>query len=216
MVPAARTMLSVLDVASSGRERSKTGAFALTEITMSNPHRSHLPPEILDCIVDLLHDKPEALKLCCLVSKSLVPRTRTYLFASIRFQHPDDLRLWKKAFPDPANSPAFLTHTLSIFCPQVVMTADAEEGGLVRMFPRVVRLAVFNSPTNPYKLEVSLAPFHSFSPVLKSLRVISYSIPHSQILNLICSLHLLEDLCVIDYGRNNCDLDGTIFQRFNP
>ena len=31
---------------------------------------SNLPPEILDYILDLLHDEPEALKECCLVSKS--------------------------------------------------------------------------------------------------------------------------------------------------
>ena len=33
---------------------------------MSSPH---LPPEILDYIVDLLHDKSDILGECCLVSK---------------------------------------------------------------------------------------------------------------------------------------------------
>ncbi|KAF9645264.1 hypothetical protein BDM02DRAFT_3073690, partial [Thelephora ganbajun] len=57
----------------------------LTQTTMSSPHQSHLPPEILDYIVDLLHDEPETLKQCCLVSKSWVSRTRKHLFANVEF-----------------------------------------------------------------------------------------------------------------------------------
>ena len=71
---------------------------------MSNPHR-HLPPEILDSVIDLLHDEPETLKQCFLVSKSWVPRTRRHLFAYIKFRSASDLRSWKKAFPDVADSP---------------------------------------------------------------------------------------------------------------
>ncbi|KAF9643160.1 hypothetical protein BDM02DRAFT_3081141, partial [Thelephora ganbajun] len=55
------------------------------QTTMSNPRQFHLPPEILDYIIDLLHDKPETLKQCCLVSKSWVSRTRKHLFADIEF-----------------------------------------------------------------------------------------------------------------------------------
>ena len=47
------------------------------ETTMSTPS---LPPEILDLIVGHLCDKT-ALKTCCIVSKSWVPRNRAYLFA---------------------------------------------------------------------------------------------------------------------------------------
>jgi len=51
------------------------------ETTMSRS----LPPEILDLIVDHLHDEPTALKACCLVSKSWVPRTWNHLFALVEF-----------------------------------------------------------------------------------------------------------------------------------
>jgi len=95
---------------------------------MSN---SHLPREILDYVVGLLHDKPDALKQCCLASKSWVPRTRKYLFASITFNHADDLEAWKKTFPDPANSPAYHTRSLFVGCPRFVTAADAEEGGWI-------------------------------------------------------------------------------------
>jgi len=58
---------------------------------MSNPG---LPPEILDYIVDFLHDNQNALKRCCLVSKSWIPRTRKHLFADIRFEDGTSLELW--------------------------------------------------------------------------------------------------------------------------
>jgi len=39
-----------------------------------------LPPEILDYyILDLLHNEPETLKQCCLVSRLWAPRIRKYL-----------------------------------------------------------------------------------------------------------------------------------------
>ena len=65
---------------------------------MSNPHRSYLPPEILDYIIDLLYDEVETLGECCLVSKSWVPRTRKHLFAEVAFQAAAELELWKKTF----------------------------------------------------------------------------------------------------------------------
>ena len=49
---------------------------------MSSPY---LPAELLDYIVDHLHDTKDALKSCGLLSKSWIPRTRRRLFANILF-----------------------------------------------------------------------------------------------------------------------------------
>jgi len=133
---------------------------------MSNPH---LPPEILDYMVDFLHDEPDTLKKCCLVSKSWVPRTQKHLLASVNFDSFGDLEAWKDIFPDPANSPAYHTRSLSVGCPQFVTVADAGEGGWLRAFSRVVQLKVDTNFEGHHGSEVSLVPFHNFSPVLKSL-----------------------------------------------
>ena len=50
--------------------------------TMSRPH---LPPEILEYILDTLHDDPKTLRDCCVVAKSWIPRTKNRLFAKVRF-----------------------------------------------------------------------------------------------------------------------------------
>ena len=60
---------------------------------MLNPE---LPPEILDYIVELLHDDKTVLKRCCVVSKSWIPRTRKHLFANIRLFTKKHLESWKK------------------------------------------------------------------------------------------------------------------------
>ena len=102
---------------------------------MSHPP---FPAELLDHIIDDLHDARDVLKSCCLVSTSWVPRTRRYLFADVTFHDAKDLRSWKNTFPDPSASPACYTDHLAIFCPEEVTPADAEERGWITAFSRVV------------------------------------------------------------------------------
>ena len=104
---------------------------------MSEPR---LPPEISDYIVDLLHDQPETLKQCCLVSKSWVPRTRKHLFGTIAFQLLDDLTAWKETFPDPVNSPAHHLRSLSLNSTSAVVAVVVEEDYWMRVFTNVVEL----------------------------------------------------------------------------
>ena len=111
-------------------------------------HRPRLPPEITDSIVDLLRREREALKKCCLVSKSWVPCARKYLFRRIEFDCSDAVNAWKKTFPDSANSPAHHTCSLSFGCVEVIATADAEEGSWIRAFSNVVHLDVWSGTRN--------------------------------------------------------------------
>jgi len=173
----------------------------------------HLPQEILDYAADLLHDERETLKRCCLVSKSWVPRARKHLFADIRFSRTEYLEAWKKTFPDPVNSPARHTRSLLIGCPRSVTAADAEEGGWIRAFSRVVRLVVFAMTGLSFAdWDLSLVPFHNFSPALKSLQMIYCPIPRSRIFDLICSLPLLEDLGITENTRYQNKYSGIDFQ----
>ena len=134
------------------------------ESVMSNPH---LPPELLDCIVDHLHDIKYTLRECCLVSKSWVPRVRKHLFAKVWFVTRGDVESWKETFPDPSTSPARYTKYLRVDCPRIVTATDAEAGGWITTFSRVVHLKL----NRYYQPAVSLLPFHGLSPVLKSLHV---------------------------------------------
>jgi len=173
----------------------------------------HLPQEILDYATDLLHDEQETLKRCCLVSKSWVPRARKHLFADIKFSCTEVLEAWKKAFPDPANSPARHTRSLIVSCPGSVTAADAEEVGWIRAFSRVERLLVWaDRATFFVDWELSLIPFHNFSPVLKSLRMIYCPLPRSRVFNFICSLPLLEDLHLTETTSYETDYSGIDFQ----
>ena len=152
----------------------------------------HLPPEIYDHIVDLLQVHPCALKQCCLISKSWVPRTRKHLFAEVRFSSGDRLKSWKNVFPDPASSPGYHTRTLSV-CRNL---EDAGDGNWLAGFPRVERLEFALSAGGP--IDIPFAAFRQLSSSVKSLAVAPF-IPNPHFFNLICSLPLLEDLYFRDW-----------------
>jgi len=158
---------------------------------MSNPR---LPVEMLDHVVDHLHDTKRALRNCCLVSRSWIPRTRKHLFVEVKLQTKKHLESWKEMFPDPSTSPARYTKTLFIDCTHLVAASDAGADGWIRGFSRVVHFWV-GSRLLPSMLVVSLAPFHGFSPI-KSLHVDLLVLPSSEVLDLILSFPLLEDLSV--------------------
>ena len=155
---------------------------------MSNPD---LPAELLDHTVDLLQDDTDALKSCCLVSKSWISRARRHLFADVKLNSPVRLEAWKNAFPNPSTSPACYAKTLRIRFLVEVPVTDAQEGGWIPTFSRVEHLEVgTGSMTTPLVL------FHGFSPKMKSLRVSTISLPFSRIFNLIFSFPFLEDLSI--------------------
>ena len=109
--------------------------------------RRHLPQEIVDHIVDHLRNDSETLKQCSLVSKSWVPRVQRNLFFEIRFKCSEDLEAWKRAFPDPANSPVYHTRSLVVACIDIT-AADVEAGGWIHAFSKVVRLEACRGARN--------------------------------------------------------------------
>ena len=155
-----------------------------------------LPPELLDHIIDLLHDSRAALRNCCLVSRSWIPCTVSEATSSPTSIFNTEGKLEsREIFPDPSTSPARYAKTLTIGRFQVFTAADAEAGGWISSFSYVERLEMMVRP-NGSRGAVSLLPFCGFSPVLKSLCLDFYALPPSQIFDLILSFPLLEDLSV--------------------
>jgi hypothetical protein len=166
-----------------------------------------LPPELLDLIVDYLRNEPAVLKTCCVVSKSWLPRTRKHLFAHVEFSAPGPrIELWKKTFPDPSNSPACYTRSLSICNLMTIAAADADVGGWVRTFHRLVKLELYSIAIDDHQL--SLVPFRGLSPTLKSLTLSHTCIPLREVFGLVCSFPLLEDLELISPNCRISDMDG--------
>jgi hypothetical protein len=158
---------------------------------------SSLLPEVLDLIVDHLHDEPKTLKTCCVVSKSWIHRTRKHLFARVELHAQEShIELWKKAFPDPSTSPAHHTLTLSIHGIPIVTAGDAD--GWIRSFFDLVHLHL--EWIGPINDQLSLAPFHGLSPTLRSLRLIGTSL---EVLDLVCSFPLLKDLALVSLHQGS-------------
>ena len=168
----------------------------------------------MDHIIDLLHDAEDALRNCCLVSKSLIPRTRKHLFAEVKFPTEKRLDSWKGTFPDPSTSPAHYARTLSIGHPRVIRAA---EGGWLRGFSCVVHLTV-GPGLHTGASVTSLIPLHGFSPVIRSLRLHYTILRSSYAFGLILSFPLLENVAVIVHRRSidNREISQRLSAFFQP
>ena len=185
----------------------------------------HLPEELLDHIVDFLYDGERVSRECCLVSKSWIPRTRKHLFVHAKFVTENDLKSWKKTFPDPLASPAHHAKAMLIGSYHVLRDVDADGGCWLRGFSNVVHLEVkmhdHDRLTGTAASAIPLVALHGFSPVIKSLYLGFALLSPSHIFDLILSFPLLEDLYILIFGGSAYNGDGpdglpTVVQPQNP
>ena len=164
-----------------------------------------LPPETFDTIIDHLHDEPATLKTCCTVSKSWVPRARKHLFAHVELNTTFRLKAWKSAFPDPSNSPAHYTLSLSIYgAPDAV--ADVDDW--IHAFRNVEQLLLGHMDRSP------LVPFYAISP---AVRLLYLTYTTTDVFDLICSFPLLEDLVLFNlHSASEADLHPGYEAGWNP
>ena len=94
---------------------------------------------------------------------------------------------WTKAFPDPSNSPAHYTRTLTIHGHHPA-TAGADTSPRIRSFYNIVHLYL---NVHPFAL------FCGLSPVIRSLRLEYVRARTAEILDFMCSFPLLEDLALV-------------------
>ena len=163
-----------------------------------------LPSELVDNIIDFLRDETEALRQCCLVSRTWIDPTRKHLFNNVLFKKPKYLKAWRSTFRNPANSPAKYTRTLAF--PHVEMVTD-EDASWIRMFTKVTHLelgSVARYIGGPRK-NGPFTRFHGCSSAVKSLCVGWNELPLREVFELIRSFPLLEDLTVSGRGCLHTD-----------
>ena len=145
-----------------------------------------LPPELCDHIIDQLHDQPNELRACSVVSKSWTPRSRKHIFSTISFNNDSDVAVWWNTFPDPSNSPAYHPRTLAVNYrrgfPETHLSSFCN---ITHLCPHVHQ--VDGQPT-------SLAQLHGFTPFLETLLMAFPTLPSSDVLSLVCSFPLLDNL----------------------
>ena len=160
-----------------------------------------LPPEIFDLIIDHLHNEPITLKACCLVSKSWVPRSRNYIFARVDLS-PGSLKSWTKTFPNLSNSPAHHTRNLHV---RNLGVLSADICAWICSFRHVQELSVTNFGWGEPR-GFSYLSLHGLSPTLKSLHLSTSIVTTiSEIVRLICSFPLLEDLSLHSIRESETD-----------
>ena len=156
---------------------------------------ARLPIEVIETIVDFLRHDREALKRCCLASKSLIARTRSHLFKRVSFLKPTDIQAWKEFFPDPAKTPAIFTTHLEIIRESV---AGKDFSSWIRAtFINVVALEV---RAGAWSYQGAFAPFHNLLPHVKSLTMGWNFMESQEVFDFICSFPSLENLKVYGAG----------------
>ena len=150
-----------------------------------------LPPELWDYIIDQLYGQSDALKACSLVSNSWAFRSRKHIFSSIFFNGGSHVDAWRNAFPDPCNSPAHYAQTLTVR----MNHNDMFPKNHFTPFCNVTRLVLHVHPTNGHR--VSLTQLHGFTPSLKSIRMTFQSLTPSNVMSLIYSFPLLDDILLV-------------------
>ena len=159
------------------------------------------PQEILDLIIDCLHDDLKTLKTCCVVSKRWIHRTRYHLFNHLIFPPGRHyVSQWRKTFPDPLNSPSHYTRILSIEFLDRVTTVDVNT---LLTFCGVSNLNLYIC--EEYRQHLSLALLRGFSSTVRSLGLTFDDLQISEVPDLICALPLLEDLSLVCFYDRHLD-----------
>ena len=154
-----------------------------------------LPPELLDLIVDHLRNQPATLKACCTVSKSWISSSRKHPFAHIGLRPPKrSVELWKQTFPDPPGSLAHYTHTMPFPQPSSAAFVNPGVVGWICSFRHVEHLFL-----GVIRDDYGISPvqLHGFSSALRSLSLIHFAIPPSEVFNFVSSFPLLEHLALM-------------------
>ena len=188
------------------RQTSQTATAMLTP---------HLPAELLDHIVDLLHDENDPLKSCCLVSNSWIPRARKHLFARVSFHTVAHLQSWRETFRDPLASPAYYTKSLLINCPYAFAGINTED---CRWISTAVEFEVDAREVNiDEPSAIPFVLFHGFSPAVEVFAATFTSSSTSRILNLVYLFSLLKDLILVTYQPTGDDhRQPAVTQPSNP
>ena len=149
----------------------------------------NVPPEICDLIIDHLHDDPDTLRACSLVSKTWIHRSREHLFNEIEFQDKSQPLLWKTYFPKPSNSPAHHAKFLSFGSKTIKAYVS-----FIESFTNLTYLQVWVD--GPAGREPGLNVSCNLLPTLTTLCVRFNVIKSSQLFALVGSFPSIKDLVV--------------------
>ncbi|KAK0476877.1 hypothetical protein IW261DRAFT_1490589 [Armillaria novae-zelandiae] len=129
------------------------------------------PQELIDKILDYLHDSPPVLKECSLVSHQFYPRTRVHLFRYVNCDNPLSLRLF-----GITHSPELLQciKRVQFRCCDFFYSSTAE---FLHSLPSSVTLCIWNDrvyvshPIEKCEWRHFLPPFMSSAPYLAITRL---------------------------------------------
>ena len=90
------------------------------------PDMDHLPPELIELVIDNLLNEKEALKACSLTSRALLPRSQVHLLESIALSFENMKDIQARVSSDPCRT-LFRTRILRIYDSESIQPHDLDE-----------------------------------------------------------------------------------------
>ncbi|KAF9650119.1 hypothetical protein BDM02DRAFT_3141572 [Thelephora ganbajun] len=107
-----------------------------------------LPPELVDRIIDFLHDEPKALVACSLVAKSWTGTSRYHRFSSVRLIRNEDWARFQRLMKMSPTMVHYMRHI-------TVDVTDARWISACMAFISLEHIIMFGAITPPWKSEVA-------------------------------------------------------------
>lgn len=167
-----------------------------------------LPQELVDRVIDFLHNDRPALKASCLVHTDWIDPCRCQLFGSVTLNGLMDLESWAETFPSVLQSPAHHTRKLTL----IGLCASLGDKGLnpdklddsllqhLRSFNQLRKL-VFTALNLHPRNSPELHFLHVRSSLTSLLFHSPYPTTQKKLLHFICSFPHLENLSITGVSR---------------
>ena len=184
-----------------------------------------LPLELIELIIDHLHDDKAALETCSLVSRVFLPRSQTYIFETIelRFLHDvnKDRNIDSMRTLIPPDPHGLLSHArkLSIPCPGLISPFHLEEIlDYLMAFSNIRELKFDLDPSHFISRDLTLAfrYFSHFRPVLRSLDLTTTATNPKDLVVFLTFFPFLEDVSISFCDSGPETVPSSRVEEFDP
>ena len=159
----------------------------------------HLPPELIELVIDNLLNETEALKACSLTSRALLPRLQVHLLESIALSFENMKDIQARVSSDPCRT-LFRTRILRIYDSESIQPHDLDEVlDAFMAFKNVRGLRLQLSATHFVGLDFTLTShyFAHLQPTLRSLQLMTPRNNPKDLIAFIAFFPFLEEVTLI-------------------
>ena len=153
-----------------------------------------IPQELVDKLIDELADDPEPLRVCSLISRRWVGRSRHHLFRLINFPRADKFTRYRNMFPVDHSVHSCVRTLVITQPPREALRSGLEHLKAFRGLESLTLTDIINRPTEGQNTIEFLAEGLGDTLSVKSLKLIQWRVSPTTLMEFICRFPSLKDL----------------------